>query len=417
MPTLRFVVLVLLTVLGLLARAEPPETGTAVIRGVVTSEQGPIAGAEVRVWHAFPRSGPAYTCPSCYLDCGKSATTSHDGSWEIAGLDDSLVFDVVVASAEHAPIMSKRIDPSKGDSLKIRLVARATDSLEPQRMVRGVVMGPDGDPWPRARIVLEGVYPKGIDAWSSPPDGSDEMALTDERGSFSLALSAPADTVSVIVDAPGTATTCVRLPAGTTPSIVRLTEGATVTGRMLLDGLPLHDVLVGLCSEDRMAGSCMTTRTVATRDDGSFTFEYIPAKGTHFVHPILSTEDNRTFAVRRISIDTDGQTVDTGDYPLSEGVVLAGTVVVKGGGTLPPDARIFIAHMEGWTYTHAPVGKSGDFEFRNLPGGPYTITVAADGMMIVHVGPGFTDAFMESTWKGVISEPRTTITVTMVPEK
>src|SRR5262245_32861107 len=63
------------------------------LRGTVRSSKGrPLPDATVLIYEARPRDGPALICPSCYPDCRRSARTAADGTFEVRGLDEALVF-------------------------------------------------------------------------------------------------------------------------------------------------------------------------------------------------------------------------------------------------------------------------------------------------------------------------------------
>ena len=50
----------------------------------------PLAGAHVYIYTAAVRKGTSPFCPSCYVDCGKSATTDAEGRFAIESLDPDL---------------------------------------------------------------------------------------------------------------------------------------------------------------------------------------------------------------------------------------------------------------------------------------------------------------------------------------
>jgi hypothetical protein len=85
------------------------------LRGTVTAADGePLANALVIIYTAKPRVGTSATCPSCYTDCAKSATTNERGELEIRSLDPSLLFRVGGLAADSEARFVADVDPAAG---------------------------------------------------------------------------------------------------------------------------------------------------------------------------------------------------------------------------------------------------------------------------------------------------------------
>ena len=70
---------------------------------VLTTEGAPVAGAHVTIDSARVRKGTSPLCPSCYLDCRKSAETDEKGAFRIASVDPELLFNVLVTNVPGPP--------------------------------------------------------------------------------------------------------------------------------------------------------------------------------------------------------------------------------------------------------------------------------------------------------------------------
>src|SRR5512136_2012213 len=95
----------------ILAAAAAPERPT--LTGVVADQDGTVlSDALVFIYTAKPKTGRSATCPSCYLDCRKKATTNTRGEFEIPSLDPTLLFRVGVVAADHEPAFLANVDPA-----------------------------------------------------------------------------------------------------------------------------------------------------------------------------------------------------------------------------------------------------------------------------------------------------------------
>jgi len=86
-----------------------------VLRGKVLNENAePLLNARVDISTAAPKSGRPVYCPSCYLDCQKWSKTDASGQFEIAKLDSTLKFRLVVTAAGYKTLQTQLIcSPSR----------------------------------------------------------------------------------------------------------------------------------------------------------------------------------------------------------------------------------------------------------------------------------------------------------------
>ena len=141
------------------------------LKGTVTADGRPLSGATVMIYTAAVKVGTSTFCPSCYADCGKRAVTDHAGQFTIASLDRELTFRVLVVADGYRPTFVQHVNPAAGP------IAAKLDPtpahLDPARILRGKVVGPDGE-----AVVGAEVSPKFT--------GLGELAITDARGEFLL---------------------------------------------------------------------------------------------------------------------------------------------------------------------------------------------------------------------------------------
>src|SRR5690606_2746444 len=104
----------------------------------------PLANASVFIHTAAPRDGVGTLCPSCYVDCGKSAKTDAKGRFVIAGLDPGLLFRVLVVAPGFQPEFASHVDPA-ALPLEISLLP-VVEGETPNHRLRGRVMDDNGKP-------------------------------------------------------------------------------------------------------------------------------------------------------------------------------------------------------------------------------------------------------------------------------
>lgn len=125
---------------------------------IIANGGGPVAGAHVMISTASVRQGTSPLCPSCYADCRKSAQTDKQGRFRIASLDPELLFNVLVVADGFQPTFTSKSDPTKGP-IEVALVPFDVEKLDPRFILRGVVLGPDGQPLAGAKVRRRGSAP------------------------------------------------------------------------------------------------------------------------------------------------------------------------------------------------------------------------------------------------------------------
>jgi 5-hydroxyisourate hydrolase-like protein (transthyretin family) len=257
-----------------------PRAGTAVLSGVVrdTLTGLPIAGATAYVFAAAPLRGTGLLCPTCYPDCGKWTRTGPDGRFRIAGVDDSLRFQLILTARGRRPRFARNVVAGR-ESVAVALAMRpvAPDSFT----ARGRVLTPEGEPANGAVVELVGIRQGQHRLYGLL--GEDVAAVTDSSGRFELTTPRQFEFWSALGDMPDSARTFTlkvearglaaqAVPdfpnaAITTPD-VRLGRGASLTGLVRLEGRPLAGVEVGLVQVNRLPDRFVGARTVVTDERG-----------------------------------------------------------------------------------------------------------------------------------------------------
>jgi len=358
------------------------------LAGRVSSGDGPVAGATVMIYTAGVREGSSPFCPSCYADCGKRAVTDDQGRFRIESLDPSLLFQVLIVGEGFEPMFAEKVDPKAGP-LAIELERSKTARLDPRHLVRGRVVGPDGQPVVGATVYPHGIAtPNGI-TWGRV-EGVDPMAVTDLRGEFALAAEKPDVVLELAIGGPRLASRMFsKVAAGEAARVMKLDEGAYLRGRVVRDGKPVPGVKVGLASANRLAENLMVVESIGTDAEGRFQFNNIRANDNYFVYGIidslksigsLPSTPGRTGAL--------GTKADVGDLEVRPGLKLSGRIAMVGGGPIPAGTRIRCEFGKAWDIQSALTDEFGRFTFAGLPAGTVTLVVRVPGLRLSGLNQG-----------------------------
>jgi protocatechuate 3,4-dioxygenase beta subunit len=126
--------------------------------GLVIDEATKLAieNATVMVYSAGVKSGYDQFCPTCYLDCGKRATTDAQGAFTLRGLSPDLVFNLLVVREGYSATLLKRVDPAKGAAETAALKSRQSPE-NPKQVVKGKIVDSQGQPVRDVLIAQQGV--------------------------------------------------------------------------------------------------------------------------------------------------------------------------------------------------------------------------------------------------------------------
>ncbi len=365
---------------------------SATITGKITDKEGkPLADTTVMVYSAGARQGYSTYCPTCYVDCGKRATTDLSGSFSIAGLDPELWFNLLVVRDGYTPNWIKHADPAQGATATV-LVPRAAVN-DSSRIARGHVVDTQGKPvrgavvTPEALFWLAGEQHSATSAFAPQP-GLEMIAVTNAKGEFELAHSRPFEALLIRVQARAMADKVVRLPSGVRFAPVTLLEGATVRGRLLSHGRPAAGLEVGLAPQAGLAlhpdfqvtGDAYPEMRVGTREDGTFAFFNVPTPVNWHLYGKMSALGSRGATTPIVCATArDGQDINVGDLEIRPAYHLRGTVKLADGAALAGGMRILLLAANTRDSQLLPLHRDGSFEFTGLARGSYTLFIYMPG--------------------------------------
>lgn len=370
------------TLLILASEAALAVAGKATATGTVRDTQGqPLANATVLVYSAGVRKGYSTYCPTCYADCGKRTTTDDQGRFSLPGLDDELLFNLLVVKEGYATTWIRKVDPLKGEGTPVVVNLRKPVE-EPQRVLRGKVVDANGTPVPDA--LVEGVgatirSPRG-DLGMSFGGGerawTDLQAISNSEGEFELAYATPALGLIVHVSPRGQAPAILSAPTGTERASVTITDGVTVHGRVLKKGKPQPGVELMLSTVRRDNGTAYPDIRVSTDEKGRFAFTNVPTDRVWLMAAQSASLENRG-AIAPVYVSTavpDGKNVDAGDLKLQPSVRLAGRVQLTDGKPMPEGMTLMVSAGDTMTGTQVvPISSDGSFVVSDLLPGPYVL--------------------------------------------
>ncbi len=263
------------------------------LTGNVTDSLGkPLEDATVMVYHAGVKTGYSSFCPSCYVDCGKRTATDRTGSFTIKSLAPDLWFELLVVRDGYTPVFVKKVDPSHGPAETAALARRPVVD-DPDRVVRGRVVDPNGQPLRAAVIEPEGIYaPPGDSLWYGTIEGLEPIAVTNPEGEFELAYSKKATGMVLRVEARAMATKVVAVATGAERKTITVSEGAVVRGRLMNHGKPVAGAELGLIPRNtggfsakfKISGDPYEEIRIGTQDDGTFVITNVPAPVSWYLY-------------------------------------------------------------------------------------------------------------------------------------
>ena len=345
---------------------------------VITQAGAPVSGAHVLISTAAVRQGTSPLCPSCYADCRKQAQTDKDGRFRITSLDPELVFNVLVVADGYKPTFTKRSDPTKGP-IEVKLTSFDPDKLDPKRVLRGVVLGADGQPLAGASVRAQGFSTEAFSGFG--PDIFDPVAVTNLRGEFVLTSKSPINYADLLIEGNGVAPRIVAAcKPERNPQRIVMTAGATLTGRLVRDGKPVPGAAVGLAQVSRNAETFLGDTSIGTDSDGRFTFVNVHPDDDYFVYGMMGTfHDEGAVDAKQVHVGGEGTTTNVGDLFVVRGHRVKGRVILSDGKPLPPKTRLLTSREDAWDTLRVELGPDGTFEIRGLPTERYTVNVMVKG--------------------------------------
>ena len=363
------------------------DTNRASLSGKVTDRGGkPLENATVMIYQAGVKKGYNTFCPSCYVDCGKRATTDRAGSFTFTNLDPDLWFELLVIRDGYTAAFVNKADPAQQPIPTAVLAPRAPVD-DPGRVVRGRVVGPAGRPLAAAVVLPLGVSTDEGSMYGTI-DGLEPIAVTNDRGEFELAHSARAKGMLLDVEARGMAPRLIAMFTGADRKTVTVSDGAVVRGRLVNKGKPVAGAELGLIARDRggygadlkIIGNPYEEVRIGTQQDGTFVIPNVPTGVEWYVYGKMeSIASLGATAPVRFTTVRDGEEVNAGDVEIRTGYRLGGKITLTDGAAIADGMRITIGAKDVWDSQTVVIGRDGRFEFRGIPAGQYEISTSVRG--------------------------------------
>ncbi len=282
-------------------------------------------------------------------------------------MDSTLLFRVLVVAPGFEPTFFTKVDPLAGPLAAVLPARKSTNP--PSQTIRGRVVEGKGEPIAQA-VVSVNTTVIGDTYYGSPPEGTDPLAVTDDAGEFSLSSPVKFDAMELQVEARTFARGIFRdVKPGGDRRDFKVTEGASITGRVVRDGQPVKDVVIGACGTDRTMGNFVGDFSIACQADGRFLLPNLPPNHEYFLYGMMNSLTNLgTLPLRRVKPGGDGQTLDVGDYVVAPGRRLAGQVRLSDDKPLADATRLTIGREEAWDVLAVELPPDGRFKLANLPG-------------------------------------------------
>ena len=397
MPVLARLAAGALAASALVALAHAAGTKLTLQGRVVDPASRPIAGAKVYVYTAAPRVGVGSACPSCYPECGTTATTDKRGRFELSGLSDRLLYRLFFIAEGRVPEFRVRVDPAAGS---FEQVLRVRDSvLAPGlRTTVGHVVDSHGDPVAGASIFTRGIGTSGDRVMFGDSHGLnarvDPGSVTDANGEFRITGPDSIEKWVLLVEARNLSPKVFPdvVPGGT-GNLLRLETGATVTGLVLRDGQPCPGAVIGMRQVDGDAFRYVEPDTIASDELGRITFSNVPSNDDYAFSGVIGSMG--PWALRTI-VRTVGETDSVTALPpfsLERGYRLAGHVTLSDGKPLPAGTELSLGRQLATKPMVLTLGGDGRFAVDGLPPETIVLLIRLRGYHIAPGTPGYVGAW------------------------
>jgi hypothetical protein len=385
MPSTPLIALTLLLALPLRVVATTTRTSredTATLAGIIVDDSGqPAKDATVLLYSARLKKGYALVCPTCWIDCGKSAQTNAEGQFTITGLNPTLKFRLLIAKDGFVAAAKGDVDPAEGLVPPIKISPRASSPSDSQT-VHGLVINAAGNAIAGALVEPVGAAQLGgIRSFGELP-WIDPLAATNAAGEFTIVVTKPVENIMLYISPRAMAPKIVTDAPGPALNTVVLTEGATVMGRLVQpNGTPAAHAEVVMMSHANYNGLAFNEMRVGTDKDGSFVFTNVPPDRIWGVYPAIESLPGRnlTAALHWCETTTDRQVVDVGKLTLRPGLIVAGKIELPGKEAIPPGMHATINSDHTSDNRLADIAPDGTFEFNALAPGIYHVGIGVNG--------------------------------------
>lgn len=309
--------------------------------------------------------------------------TNDEGRFEIQGLDEQLIFTVLVASSGYQTQFVTEVDPF-AEPLDVA-VKTMPENLSPKRRLEGKAVDVNGAPVFGAMVSIEGAI-QNSRSWMGRVTNVEKAVVTDENGMFLLASTEDYDAWKLKVEAAGFV--ALRTEALTTGKIqhqIQLNRGAEVVGRVVIDGKPVGGVAVGICQVSRSADDFAGDYAIETDESGYFTFSSVVPDQAMTVYSKMEGGVGHAFETVVFTSPPNDGTLDLGEFVMLPTRTVEGQLFLPDGKGLPPDFRILLSRENAWDTQQISVDENGRFQVAGLPRNEaITLSVRIEGLELDH---------------------------------
>jgi len=372
--------------------AQELQSVSSKIVGQLSGPDGtPLAGARVDIATAAPKVGRGIFCPSCYLDCRKSATTDEHGRFHLNDLSKQLKFRLVVTAPSYKTLQTKLLDPAAGP---VDLVLQSSPkNVDSSRVVSGVLKDTFGNPIVGALIAPHGGKTSKRRWWGKVKGVA--PSVSDSEGRFSILLPESMIALDVDVTQYGFCGERIQLmKPGVDPIEIEMRVGAQVDGRLVEDGVPVSGVSIAVVQLDRSSDDGIFVGAVGciTEQDGRFEFRNLPPDQRYCIYSVVGegnrsslkpAKTSRVLTVKKFSVPATGEVRDLGNLEVVESVSIRGQIKHVAGHPLPENLKLLLDRDPAWDLIKVPVSSDGSFEINGLPPETYELNIRSQELAIV----------------------------------
>ncbi|TWU41081.1 carboxypeptidase-like regulatory domain-containing protein [Novipirellula artificiosorum] len=310
---------------------------------VVDQNDQPVDGAVVKISVGRPRTGPALTCPSCYVDCGKFVLTDADGKFHFEGVSSDLFFGLTAGALGYQGALARDVDPLEPD-LTLRIAK--LDDVDPGETLAGKVVDLQGNAISGAMITVGTThYLDG--SLTGPGRQITPATVTDADGQFALTVRAAIRSTTLKVRVPGFAPQdVVGMQRGRTGQVIQMGPGGSLMGRMLLDGKPVSGMKLGLVQMDRRIGNVVTPDEIVTAADGMFRWDNLPPAADYAIYSQFEQLSDAALAVSIVTVPADGELADLGEIAAQKSHGLKIQIVMSDGAEVPEGSFCYLTRSK-----------------------------------------------------------------------
>src|SRR5690606_7739104 len=280
----------------------------------------------------------------------------------------------------------EKVDPLAGP-VAITLDLLRPDAFPEHQRILGMIIDEAGEPVVGAVVGPEGIARGTSTLWGGTTEFTDPLAVSDETGRVVLRCKEGIDFVHARVEGRNVARRWVRLQPGR-DHVVRMDEGVLVTGRVEKDGVPQSGIMVGLVTQQRMAGQFIRIEEIATNDDGAFAIPNVPPDQDTVLYGRMDSSRGRgVVESRKFRSMQSGETLRLGALNVRPGHRLAGRVVLSDGRRVPAETRLLLGRDDAWDTAQVILDEDGRFEFLDVPAESVALNLRVRGYKMSKKNP------------------------------